>query len=275
MKTHMRDHQAGFTLIEYIVTLVIAAIVATMIYTFFGSALTNSGTPITRLTQSTNLQKVMENIVADYKRLNALNLRYRWQPSIAYKLDSIVTPTTIPAAPNGGHYYKCTTAGTSGASEPTWSTSGTISDGTIVWTVSSGNISVWQKSNAYAAGNIVVPINNNGHYYKCQTGGTSGTSVPTWLTSGTISDGTVVWTEDGTILNSSDSSLTDNLSYYLTNNPARYGTGYTVVGAETKFIQFDGTNTQVDAGTSEKNILKLTIQDNSTSQTLTELFTIR
>jgi hypothetical protein len=67
--------------------------------------------------------------------------------------------------------------------------------------------------------------------------------------------------------------LTDNLKKYLTNNPGRYdnnGNSYTVVASETKFIQFNGTN-EVDAGTSgtssEKNILKVTIQNNDPKNT--------
>lgn len=43
--------------------------------------------------------------------------------------------TTMPATPNG-RMYRCTTAGTTGAGEPSWSTTdgGTTSDGTAVWT---------------------------------------------------------------------------------------------------------------------------------------------
>lgn len=43
--------------------------------------------------------------------------------------------TVIPATPNG-RMYRCTTAGTTAAGEPTWPTTsgGTVSDGTAVWT---------------------------------------------------------------------------------------------------------------------------------------------
>jgi hypothetical protein len=53
-----------------------------------------------------------------------------WEASTAYALDAYI----IPITPNG-HYYKCTTAGTSDFSEPTWTTDGsTVTDGSAVWT---------------------------------------------------------------------------------------------------------------------------------------------
>jgi len=52
-----------------------------------------------------------------------------WQASTSYSVGNWVRPTT----PNK-HFYKCTTAGTSGATEPTWPTNGsTVNDGTVVW----------------------------------------------------------------------------------------------------------------------------------------------
>lgn len=54
-----------------------------------------------------------------------------WAAATAYALADYVVPTTA-----NGHYYKCTTAGTSHATtEPTWPTDGTtVTDGTAVFT---------------------------------------------------------------------------------------------------------------------------------------------
>lgn len=55
-----------------------------------------------------------------------------WQPSTAYVLDDLVFPTD-PATTS--YYYKCTTAGTTATTEPTWPTNvaGAVNDGTAVW----------------------------------------------------------------------------------------------------------------------------------------------
>ncbi len=281
MKSYLKNHQAGFTLIEVIVTLVLASVIAAMLSSFFGTSLTRSGEPVQRLMNSTNLQQVMENIVSDYNRLHALNLRYKWQPTINYRIGAIVTPKTIPDNPNGGHYYKCTTAGTSGATEPSWPTANgsTVTDGSVIWT-ESGNI-IWQKSHPYTAGAIIVPINNNGHFYKCTVAGESGATAPLWTTAtnAVVTDGVVRWTEAGSILDSADTTniiLKDNLKYYLTNDLARYGNGYSVVTEETKFIKFNAsTNIEEESGnTDEKCNLKVTIKDDNSERTLTTIFTI-
>ena len=54
-----------------------------------------------------------------------------WVALTPYILGDYVWPTTF-----NGYRYACTTAGTSGATEPTWPTTigGTVNDGTIVWT---------------------------------------------------------------------------------------------------------------------------------------------
>jgi prepilin-type N-terminal cleavage/methylation domain-containing protein len=57
----------GFTLIEIIITLVIASIFGVVIFQYLGSSLTRSSDPIFRLKKSLTLQQVAENITADYK----------------------------------------------------------------------------------------------------------------------------------------------------------------------------------------------------------------
>lgn len=54
-----------------------------------------------------------------------------WAATTAYSLGDFIEPTT----PNT-RFYKCTTAGTSAGTEPTWptTTGGTVTDGTAVWT---------------------------------------------------------------------------------------------------------------------------------------------
>jgi hypothetical protein len=56
-----------------------------------------------------------------------------WQASHAYSLGDVVVPT---AGLENGFRYECTTAGTSGASEPTWPTveGATVDDNTATWT---------------------------------------------------------------------------------------------------------------------------------------------
>lgn len=65
--------------------------------------------------------------------------------------------------------------------------------------VALGGLTEWQATTAYAEDDIVVPTTENGHRYKCTTAGTSDSSEPTWPTdkAGTVTDGTVTWTEDG------------------------------------------------------------------------------
>ena len=54
-----------------------------------------------------------------------------WAAATAYALGDLVISVT-----SNGFWYECTTAGTSGAAEPTWPTTagGTVVDGTATWT---------------------------------------------------------------------------------------------------------------------------------------------
>ncbi len=62
----------------------------------------------------------------------------KWTASKAYVVGSYAFPTgyfvSSPLYSGAPYVYQCTTAGTSDSSEPTWPTSGTVTDGTVVWT---------------------------------------------------------------------------------------------------------------------------------------------
>lgn len=66
-------------------------------------------------------------------------------------LHVIVKPTV-----QNGYWYKCTTAGTTGGTEPTWSTSigATVADGTVVWTTIYANI----VTNTYSSFNATTGL---------------------------------------------------------------------------------------------------------------------
>jgi len=130
----MRPNQraSGFTLIEVIATLVIVSVLGTMAYVYFGKGFLESVTPVTRLKHTAALHRVMENITADY------NVFPKWRSGQSYAAGASV----IPSNPNR-RYYTCTTAGTSGTTEPDWwnSTSTSYTDGSVQWT-DSGSLKV-------------------------------------------------------------------------------------------------------------------------------------
>lgn len=68
MITRMKLKSKGFTLVEVIITLVVAAIVGTMMFTTLGKSLSGSSDPIFRMQKSLSLQKVMENLVTAYEK---------------------------------------------------------------------------------------------------------------------------------------------------------------------------------------------------------------
>lgn len=80
------------------------------------------------------------------------------------------------------------TAGGATASSPTLTVTAAAS-----WGTSRAN------STAYTVGQVVKPSSSNGYLYRCETAGTSGSSAPTYPTvfGGTVSDGTVTWTNIG------------------------------------------------------------------------------
>lgn len=57
-----------------------------------------------------------------------------WYPATPYVLNNYVIPVNRLASDGQPRSYRCTTAGTSGNSQPIWPASSTVADGTVVWT---------------------------------------------------------------------------------------------------------------------------------------------
>ncbi len=62
-----RFNQNGFSLIEFIVTLVLVAIVGAMVVSFMGTKVTQSGRSVTWMRDTFELSAVMERMLADYR----------------------------------------------------------------------------------------------------------------------------------------------------------------------------------------------------------------
>ncbi len=142
MTGRKKINKAGFTLIEIIVTVVIVAILGAMIITFLSDSFIKSSDPVKRLQKTSDLNRIMANIMADYNRYP------KWRSGTTYTVGDYVVPTI-----RNGHYYKCTTAGTSSSvNEPDWplATGGTKSDGSvtpITWTETAENGSLLTLAN--------------------------------------------------------------------------------------------------------------------------------
>lgn len=91
-----------------------------------------------------------------------LKIRGKWTASTAMTTSSYVVPNTY-----NGKLYKCTTAGTTGSSEPTWplTNAGTVVDGTVTWTeqttaMAAGTFPPEISGSSYARVSITSSLNN-------------------------------------------------------------------------------------------------------------------
>lgn len=131
--------QRGFTLAEVLVATAIFAVifVATLLIYDRSNRVFSAGTQASEMQQNTRVG--YEKLVADlrlagfdYKRAGVpTNAVPQWLPNAPYGLGLVVVPAT-----SNGFMFRCTTAGTSGASSPSWNTAAgdTTSDNTVVWT---------------------------------------------------------------------------------------------------------------------------------------------
>jgi hypothetical protein len=75
--------------------------------------------------------------------------RGAWNASTVYSVGDTIVPTTF-----AGRMYRCTTAGTSGSSQPTWTTTdgGTNTDGTAIWTEHTPSLEAGTNLNEVSGG---------------------------------------------------------------------------------------------------------------------------
>ncbi len=62
------DGKRGFTLLEFIVVLLVGGIMAAMVFPYFGKNLTESSAPIFQVQNALGLAMVLENVTARYNR---------------------------------------------------------------------------------------------------------------------------------------------------------------------------------------------------------------
>jgi prepilin-type N-terminal cleavage/methylation domain-containing protein len=282
MKPRENDSESGFTLIEVIITIVIVAVVAAMMTTYFGTSITQSSIPIFRLNAAASLNEILEKISAQYGQYP------RWKPNTTYAAGAIIVPTTLNR--NGLKYI--TGGGTSGSLEPTWPAAGTVADGSLTWTQNGAAPTLaplvdqaWQSGKIYSANSIVV---NGSNQYVTTGGGTSGGSTPIWASATTIGstvtpiDGTVTWRWSSstvptvilqTLIGAEGSDLNNTLGNYrvIQNRFIKFNTS---VSPATE-VDLTGSTIDRDYG----KYLKVTIGlpmtvPNRTDETLTTLFVL-
>ncbi len=100
-----------------------------------------------------------------------------WVTLTAYAVGDWVKPTTVAS-----HAYKCTTAGTTAATEPTWGTTnnGTTTDGTVTWTCYPTNYFLYgggleDSLNIYPK--VRIEINPDGNYSSFANGVKKGVQI--------------------------------------------------------------------------------------------------
>ena len=86
-------------------------------------------------------------------------------------------PPKIPYVVSRTYLYRCTTAGTTGSSAPSWN-SGAVQDGTVVWTYASGTKVIWSSIGAASLVSKDQTICANAFLEKIIRPGKSGAAMP-------------------------------------------------------------------------------------------------
>lgn len=161
-----------------------------------------------------------------YTNADAVLQASAWTASTAYARDAVVEPTA-----RNNYRYRCTVAGTSHTSAPTWPTTigNAVTDGGVTWkcvskipeiawddvlagldsdltaleTTYGPNAAAqylltvnWKPSTTYAKGDLLEPNTPNGYVYRCiEVGNSHATTEPNWPTTvgNTVVDNTITW----------------------------------------------------------------------------------
>jgi prepilin-type N-terminal cleavage/methylation domain-containing protein len=292
MKPRKNCTKSGFSLIEVIVTLVIVAIVAVMIATFFNKSITQSSVPIARLNTSARLNEAIELITAQYTRSP------QWTPNTPYAAGAIILPPTLART---GLQYTTAAACTSGITVPNDWLQASVSDNTCTWTPNGAAPSLinqaWRSGKQYYKNAIIV---SGAYQYVSKIGtgiGTTGSNAPTWTSATTIGStvpppvppDAVTWQFSGAAPTIIMQTLIGGEGTDVTQTLSGKEVSYRVI--ENRFIKFvDGAN--LNDPKEEQNIdsspgdaqygmyLKVTLGHRSdasdrTSETISTLFAIR
>ncbi len=143
--TTTQPTRTGATLTEVLVSLLIFSVGIVSVFTLFPVSLLSS-IQATKLTNS----KILADNIVDLVRTNpellhppvdptaspAQTWKGFWKNNNSYSTGDVIWPSiqTGQLFPEPNLSYICTTAGTSSTSEPSWRTTGTVTDGSVTWT---------------------------------------------------------------------------------------------------------------------------------------------
>ncbi|HET6491007.1 MAG TPA: prepilin-type N-terminal cleavage/methylation domain-containing protein [Syntrophales bacterium] len=106
-KEARRFRQGGFTLLEIIVTIVIAAIMGVFFAQFVGTSVIHSVDPVYRLQNQSSATHIMEQMTADYKKLAATQSNFLavFKDYVEYG-NTVTKPEGYEGYPYYGAYQK-------------------------------------------------------------------------------------------------------------------------------------------------------------------------
>lgn len=161
-----------------------------------------------------------------------------WVATTAYTVGQFTVPTTA-----NGYYYKCTTAGTSASSQPTWPTTlgTTVTDGSVVWTcwgqVLTGGVTTFANGSGVENVTNVLAVIKNQQYDRIALCHNDATNLGLWVTQVTAQAGALSLLLQHVIAgtNAAQSAAT-TLATVTLNNPRFQLLWY--LNSETHFSEF-------------------------------------